>query len=544
MGFTSSLELYNFASDFAERPEALSTVLRDDFGLKPPLKSHQIRAALMRLVKTWPLSTTESKEKTKKTKKTIEAIMSNNSSDDDNDRKIKNDSRKVVSKPKEEDDDKEKEEEEDLQQPLFRSVIINQKQKNRLNQSYGLPSNYQSSFPRLAKELEDFMTFMTIPSANGRQESPIRKQTAVVYLRHAKLFLGWYQEQQQLTTVTKENLSLYEIIPNKEATSTQCIIDFILWLRKNRSISDSYEASILRGLTKLIKFRFSKESTTDAKYHAKGKSFNDIPAVSELRKLHRDAGRRQQLSPRSSDEDKKWLEWEEYLNVVQALKKDVEKEIAVFKPKDHPPVILDNNKKTKYSSIQRRIAIKFRNYLILAFFSCVPDRQRTFRELKLEKNFLYNDDMNSWIIKHGPDDYKTGSTYGDRPPLVIAPELTPAINDYLDRWRPCLLPTGSHVFVQSRTGNELTRDSLYSIVSRECYKHGGKRTNPHLLRDMIVTHVRKSNASEKELEALALYMGHSISMQRSSYDRRTMVQKVAPAVELLRTVNRGGDNDS
>lgn len=52
-----------------------------------------------------------------------------------------------------------------------------------------------------------------------------------------------------------------------------------------------------------------------------------------------------------------------------------------------------------------------------------------------------------------------------------------------------------------------------------------------------MTHVRDSDASEnKELEALALYMGHSISMQRSSYDIRTMQQKVL-TVELLRSIN-------
>jgi hypothetical protein len=55
---------------------------------------------------------------------------------------------------------------------------------------------------------------------------------------------------------------------------------------------------------------------------------------------------------------------------------------------------------------------------------------------------------------------------------------------------------------------------------------------------MIVTHVRESDASEKQLEALALYMGHSIHMQRTSYDRRTLTKKVAPAVELLQSVNR------
>jgi hypothetical protein len=65
----------------------------------------------------------------------------------------------------------------------------------------------------------------------------------------------------------------------------------------------------------------------------------------------------------------------------------------------------------------------------------------------------------------------------------------------------------------------------------------GKRTNPHLVRDMIVTHLRRTNASEKELEALAIYMGHSLAMQKGSYDRRTISEKVEPAVSLLSSLN-------
>ena len=61
-----------------------------------------------------------------------------------------------------------------------------------------------------------------------------------------------------------------------------------------------------------------------------------------------------------------------------------------------------------------------------------------------------------------------------------------------------------------------------------------EETNPHLLRDMIVTHIRKNaDASEKELEALALFMGHSVSMQRESYDRRTLEQKIEPAIQMM-----------
>ena len=43
--------------------------------------------------------------------------------------------------------------------------------------------------------------------------------------------------------------------------------------------------------------------------------------------------------------------------------------------------------------------------------------------------------------------------------------------------------------------------------------------------------------SERELEALAIYMGHSLAMQKGTYDRRTKEEKVAPAIDLLESVN-------
>ena len=55
---------------------------------------------------------------------------------------------------------------------------------------------------------------------------------------------------------------------------------------------------------------------------------------------------------------------------------------------------------------------------------------------------------------------------------------------------------------------------------------------------MIITHVRgQGMASDNELEALAMYMGHSSAMQKGTYDRRTTSQKVAPAVNLMALVN-------
>jgi len=567
MGFTSSSELYLLSKDFVDRPEVLGSLLKNDFGLNP-IKSNLLRGVLMKMV-----SATEQGEQI--SSNGITAETRNGTSEKVS---AKNGENKVSEQhPRGEDgtiqngfiktnsavsldainrgstiNGQQTElngTSEKANTPLFKSVIVNQKAKRRhtstTNQhNYGLPSNYKTLHPTLAKDLEEFLDFMIMPSASV-QESPIRKATATVYIRHAKLFLGWYINDIGLEQ-GQAPFTVNEIFPDKNATSAQPIIDFILWLRRTRHISDSYEANMLRGLTKLLKYRYRHESTADPSYGEK--SFGDIPVVRELRKLHRDANRRQIVSPRSSEEDRKWLDWDEYLDVVRLLKEDLEKVIQCYEEK------ATTRRRSKRSNIgdsdcpgaanftplQRKVATKFQAYLILSFFSCVPDRQRTFRELEIDRSFLRDSKMNCWTIKHGPDDYKTGKTYGDRPPLVLAQELTPAIDDFLERWRPCLQPIGNHFFVQPRTGKAFTQDTVYSLVARSCFKHTGKKTNPHLLRDMIVTHVRGSDASEKELEALALYMGHSIAMQRNSYDRRSMEQKVAPAVELLRNVNARG----
>ena len=316
----------------------------------------------------------------------------------------------------------------------------------------------------------------------------------------------------------------------------------------------SYEANILRGLGKMVKFRFAGElslTNNNTIQSATSKTpLDDLPVVVELRKFHREAGNRSKKAPRSSDEGKKWLDWSEYLEVIELLKADLGHMIERYdKMQEEQSDVGMKQQQNALVVQQKEIATIFQHYLILSFFACVPDRQRTFRELELNKNFLRIDgdthEEDTWVIRHSADDYKTGKTYGERPPLPLLPSLTPAIDDFIEHWRPCLLkdskdaPSPSaFLFHQPKTGNPLTPNSMYQIVSRCCYRYKQKKTNPHLLRDMIVTHVRKnSDASEKELEALALYMGHSVQMQRESYDRRTLEQKVMPAVSLMQSIN-------
>jgi hypothetical protein len=286
----------------------------------------------------------------------------------------------------------------------------------------------------------------------------------------------------------------------------------------------------------LLKYRFSKESNSDP---LEGKNnFDDIPIIKEVRKLHRDANQRQRLAPRSSDESKKWITWEDYLGVTRNTKNEVLELIQKYEL-----LAKTKRKYTKgdterlYSLEQIRITEAYQRYLILAIFSSIPDRQRTIRELEVGRTLIKDTETDCWVVKHGPNDYKTGKHYGERPAMQLAEELTPAIDDFIANWRPALYPSTNSLFVQSRTGKPMTGNSIFKRVVRCCFKYTGKSVNPHLLRDIIVTHVRETEASEKELEALALYMGHSIQMQRSSYDRRTLSTKIAPAIKLMKSVN-------
>lgn len=579
-GFETMQDLITFAQDFEDRPEALSTVLKSDFQFSS-LDAHKLRAALMETISL-------SKRNVDSSTNSYDSILGISdifklSSNSPGQLSPTSTTPSASLKP--------------TKFLKFKEYTVisasKTNTKSALNLAAGIDFDYglkeHDLSVELASDLHRFQHFMMTPSPRN-QEPPIRKATSAVYTNHAKLFLGWYTKVYSNTIDTKRTCpnSLSVLFPSKTRDGAELAYQFIQFLRDVRKISVSYEANVLRGITKLAKYVFHEESSSDP-YYGTGKSFEDIPCISELRKLHRQANKRQISTPRSSDEKKKWLSWTELMAVIDSLKMDYESELSTLFHQyknttksistneidlsntdtdvlESSEVIRNNPTFITQLSVatKRRLALKLQRYLILAIFGSVPDRQRTIRELAIGTTFVKEDptgygkigifasadtdkDISAvistqerWTIKHGPDDYKTGKSYGDRPPLILPAELTPIFDDFISIWRPVLNPSsgGIHLFVQPRTGHPFTQDSVYQSVARACYEKTGKKTNPHLIRDIVVTHVRETDASEKELEALALYMGHSIKMQRTSYDRRTLNQKVAPAVNLLHNLSR------
>jgi hypothetical protein len=385
-----SQNLQLLAQDFTNRPEVLSSCLQSDFGLKP-LIAHQTRAAIFHALRQRQqqpqregVMTTsafqespvngrkENLEHGAKAWTGTETEMVNTDTNNDESLSLS----LSLQQPQEE---------VNVERPLYKSVVVNKPAKQRKAQAagttrdYGLPRDCSAMYPQLALELDNFMEFMTRPTTDS-QEDPLRPATATVYLRHARLFLGWYVNEHVvdgLTESEKQTLSIFTIIPTKDKDSADCILEFLLWLRSARQISVSYEANFLRGLTKLIKYRFAKESQTDPRYGEK--SFEDIPLIRELRKWHRAADKQRAVAPRSSDETQKWLSWPEYIQVVALSRDDLESMLGDFKSEEHPVVEMNVGEDTTYSPHQRKIAVAFQKYLVVAFFANIPDRQRTIR---------------------------------------------------------------------------------------------------------------------------------------------------------------------
>ena len=390
----------------------------------------------------------------------------------------------------------------------------------RRGQEEGRPSVYKlapsATPPALAKELASFIRFWTVRFP-GQQQPPIARVTASKYEDVLRRVLGWCVEFKGMDAST---LSLATIIPSPDRGGAALAMEYAAWLATDRGVTPHTEGLAVRALLAAAKCVHHSASTASP---ADGdKPYTDLPVVRELRAMSRAATAASRRSPRVADERAKWLEWGEYLDLVAELRTEC--------------AGLEGRGRARTPA---SVAWSLQKYLMFAILACVPDRQRTLRELEVGRTLFFRNGR--WEIRHGPSDYKTGRAYGDRPPLLLAPALNDELGAYLSTWRAALAPNHRFVFT-SKHGEPLTGQAVHRIFERASFRITGKKLNPHLVRDMIVTHLRgRGDASERELEALALYMGHSLDMQRSTYDRRTVADKVEPAVALL---ERLGDREN
>ena len=413
----------------------------------------------------------------------------------------------------------------------------------------------EDDFLTLRDHLAQFYKFMTAPDFRKRQEPPIRSVTAENHTAQIRSMLGW-MHRHRVPQVALEDLSLVKLVSSSGLTTDgqrdeeaiervlDEVWDYLSWLENERKLVPKSLLQVVGALIQLGKFTYHKES--NYRRHqgsSRGQAgYRDIPIIEELRYLSSDIRARSKKTPKVADESLKWLDWLEYSACLKQLK-----------AKCHPKGT--NGKRRSDTAIAWTIQC----YLIASFFSAIPDRQRTVRELEVGRTLFKRQER--WYLEHNADDFKTGSTYcknGEKRIIPIPkwfyPQLEAWLEGYEDElgnwqgyiapdgsrlgWRAVFHPNHSRVFTH-KNGNHFTASTLCCLFRSAIYQITGQACNPHLVRDMIVTHFKRTNASDNVLEALARLMAHSRQMQAEVYDRRTSLEKVNPALEALASIRPG-----
>lgn len=374
---------------------------------------------------------------------------------------------------------------------------------------------------RIEREFKKLKQFLTGIQVYKRQDSAMREPTYEKVENILYLVLGW--------------LYFHEEIPLPELSFSvlddiQIAYNYTEWLRTERKVAPETELQVLVALTHVAKFNHHLESDED--YCATlSKSYVDIKLINQLRRLTQLTNERVKAKSKpTADESKKWLNWPEFLACIEYLERDCQY------------YTYDGKRRT-----DRAIANSIERYLIAALLGYIPpDRQRTFRELEVgrtlikgnvKSGILHPDQDGLWYIQLSSEDYKTGDAYGES--LIQIPEfLYDMLENWLSTWRQTLNPSHNFVFTQLN-GKPLISASLASMFRHAIYRASavlfgeGKATNPHLVRDMIVTYCYEIGASEAEMDALSLAMKHSRKTQRERYDRRSKQDKINPALDMM-----------
>ncbi len=287
----------------------------------------------------------------------------------------------------------------------------------------------------------------------------------------------------------------------------------------------------------VAKFLYHDQSKTSIFFgssSARTTRYRDIPVIEALRQLQTVKSKEAGREPPVADESKKWLDWRDFLMVVEQLRQECN------------PIGSNGCRRS-----DRAIAASYQRFLIFAILSGFPDRQRTIRELANGKTLVKRKEF--WRVEHKPSDIKVPAfaENGDRivplPDWIYA-ELEAWLFGFEDadgHWQGWISPDGKrqggraalapkHNFVFSqKNGKPLTDTSLYSLFRTAAYRLTGQACNPHLIRDMIVTSLMEQGAPEHMMAALAYLMAHSSHTQKKSYDRRSKQKKMQPAMDVL-----------
>ncbi len=93
-----------------------------------------------------------------------------------------------------------------------------------------------------------------------------------------------------------------------------------------------------------------------------------------------------------------------------------------------------------------------------------------------------------------------------------------------------------HVFIRPRTGNPFDASDYSYAFETPAYRLIKKRTSPHTMRYIWATWGFQAGLSDRELEALAYSMGHTLKALKDFYERCTPEEKRRPVEQAIQRI--------
>jgi integrase/recombinase XerD len=159
-------------------------------------------------------------------------------------------------------------------------------------------------------------------------------------------------------------------------------------------------------------------------------------------------------------------------------------------------------------STERQRALAFRDGLLIALLALRPAmRRRNIAAVEIGRHLRRQG--SGWSVMFEEDETKTGAALEFPWPEILAP----ALERWLDRWRPVLLalsgrwarPTGAALWI-SANGSPMTEQAIYDRIVERTRTAFGKPINPHLFRDCAATTL--AHADPAHVRVAAPLLGH------------------------------------
>lgn len=392
----------------------------------------------------------------------------------------------------------------------------------------------------LIEQIAALEAFWTAPRQRGRTDKPLRAISITTYRHRIYRFLGWVKN------IYLPGIELVEL-DLKLMTDVSLVREFVSWGLYERENSYAWASQIVKSALFVAKWweshnpqptgnqRISSLVATletlglkpthqfIEQYAAVEKTPSLVEALRAYQRQLQQQSKQEPIAPRKLNSTAKLLTFEQCLEVVEYLKQ-----------------CCASRRKGRQQRPTEAIRQSVQKHLLIKFLVYCPIRQREIRELELGRTLFR--EPSGYVVQLLPSDHKTGSATGKGREFFLPDVLTLDLDNWLNVWRVGVPTAHQFVFISlgakghsNSLGKPLTEQGLYSMVTQTMHRATAVlfgepiHVTPHDFRRIAITRQRRFG-SVAQNEALAEFMGHSVSEAENIYNQMTLRERTSLAL--------------